>query len=38
MTSLPKAVEDYLVMRRAFGFKLRSPAGWLRDFASFCEG
>jgi len=34
---LRKAVEDYLAMRRALGFKLRLPAGMLREFASFVE-
>lgn len=37
MTALQKAVEDYLSMRRALGFKLRLPAGMLRDFAAFLE-
>lgn len=32
MTSLRKAVEDYLAMRRALGFELRLPGGMLRDF------
>lgn len=37
MTSLHKAVEDYLAMRRALGFELRLPGGMLRDFASFLK-
>jgi integrase len=37
MTPIDKSVEDYLTMRRALGFKLRLPAGLLRDFASFFE-
>lgn len=37
MSPLRKAVEDYLAMRRALGFKLRLPAGMLRAFASFLE-
>jgi len=37
MSPLRKAVEDYLAMRRALGFKLRLPAGMLREFASFVE-
>lgn len=37
MSPLRKAVEDYLAMRRALGFKLRLPAGMLREFASFLE-
>lgn len=37
MTSLHKAVEDYLAMRRALGFELRLPGGMLRDFASFLD-
>jgi integrase/recombinase XerD len=37
MTPWPKAVEDYLAIRRALGFKLRLPAGMLRDFAAFLE-
>lgn len=37
MTPIGKAVEEYLAMRRALGFKLRLPAGMLRDFASYLE-
>jgi hypothetical protein len=37
MTSLRQAVEDYLAMRRALGFKLRLPAGMLREFAALAE-
>ncbi len=37
MTSIGKAVEEYLAMRRALGFKLRLAAGMLRDFASYLE-
>lgn len=37
MSPLRKAVEDYLAMRRSLGFKLRLPAGMLREFASFLE-
>ena len=37
MSPLRKAVEDYLAMRRALGFKLRLTAGMLREFASFLE-
>jgi len=37
MSPLRKAIENYLSMRRALGFKLRLPAGMLREFASFLE-
>ncbi len=37
MTSIGKAVEEYLAMRRALGFKLRLPGGMLRDFASYLK-
>lgn len=37
MTSMRKEIENYLAMRRALGFELKSPAGILRDFASFIE-
>jgi integrase/recombinase XerD len=37
MTSLRKAVDDYLAMRRALGFKLRLHAGVLRDFTAFLK-
>lgn len=37
MTSLHKAAEEYLAMRRALGFELRIPGSMLRDFVSFCD-
>jgi len=37
MNPLRQAVEDYLAMRRALGFKLRLAAGMLREFASLAE-
>jgi integrase len=37
MSPLRKAVEDYLAMRRALGFKLRLAAGMLREFAALAE-
>jgi integrase len=37
MISIGNSVEDYLAMRRSLGFRLRLPAGLLRDFASFFE-
>src|SRR4030066_1414410 len=37
MSSLRKAVEDYLILRRALGFKLRDMATALRHFVSFME-
>ena len=37
MTSIGKAVEEYLAMRRALGFKLRLPGGMLHDFALYLE-
>lgn len=38
MTSLGKAADDYLAVRRALGFKLRDHAGLLRNFAQFLKG
>jgi len=37
MTSLRKAVENYLTMRRSLGFKLRNTGYNLRHFVSFME-
>lgn len=37
MTSIGQAVEEYLAMRRALGFKLRLPGGMLREFASYLK-
>jgi integrase/recombinase XerD len=37
MTSIGKAVEEYLEMRRALGFKLRLAGSMLRDFALHLE-
>lgn len=37
MTSLATAVDDYLCLRRAPGFKLRDTAVALHDFVSFLE-
>ncbi len=37
MTALRKALEKYLTLRRALGFKLRGPGGLLRQFVSFLE-
>ena len=37
MSPLRKAVEDYLILRRALGFKLRDMATALRHFVSFME-
>jgi integrase/recombinase XerD len=37
MSPFRKAVEDYVAMRQALGFKLRLPAGMLRDFALFLD-
>jgi len=37
MNPLRKAVEDYLILRRALGFKLRDMATALRHFVSFME-
>lgn len=37
MTSLHKAAEEYLAMRRALGFELRIPGRMLSDFVSFCD-
>ena len=37
MNLLRKSVEDYLIMRRALGFKLRDMATALRHFVSFME-
>lgn len=35
MSPIGKAVEEYLAVRRALGFKLRLTAGMLRDFAAY---
>jgi len=37
MTTLRKAAEEYLAMRRGFGFKLYGPGILLLDFISFME-
>jgi integrase/recombinase XerD len=37
MSGLKKAVEDYLSMRRALGYKLKDAAGLLSDFVAFYE-
>lgn len=37
MSGLHDAVEDYLVMRRALGFKLVAAGQLLPDFAAYCE-
>ncbi|MGH2628485.1 MAG: tyrosine-type recombinase/integrase [Anaerolineales bacterium] len=37
MSALRRAAEKYLALRRALGFKLRCPAGLLRQFISFLE-
>jgi integrase len=37
MNSLRKAIEDYLTLRRALGFKLQDMATALRHFVSFME-
>jgi integrase/recombinase XerD len=37
MSSLRKAAEDYLVLRRSLGFKLRAMGTALRHFVSFME-
>jgi integrase len=37
MTDLTKALDDYLALRRALGFKLRHTARELPKFVQFCE-
>lgn len=37
MTTIQKAVEDYLAMRQGLGYKLRSHIPALRDFAAFLK-
>jgi integrase len=37
MTSLLKAVDDYLTLRRRLGYKLKDPGTYLHDFVSFLE-
>jgi integrase/recombinase XerD len=37
MSTIRKAVQEYLTLRRALGFKLRMEGGWLEQFASFLE-
>ncbi len=38
MTPLGQAIQDYLVLRRSLGFKLRDAGIWLSKFAVFLEG
>ena len=37
MSKLRQALTDYLDIRRALGFELRSPARYLRTFVAFLE-
>jgi len=37
MTDLYAAMQQYLAVRRALGFKLRQHEGLLRDFAQFMD-
>lgn len=37
MSELRAAVEDYIEMRRRFGYQFRTPAALLREFTSFAE-
>lgn len=37
MTALAQQVEDYLAIRRALGFKLRTERRMLADFAAFMD-
>jgi len=37
MSHLSSHIEDYLAMRRALGFKLKTPGRLLRDFAVFAD-
>ncbi len=37
MNTLTEAIEEYLQLRRALGFKLTQARRWLRDFARFME-
>ena len=37
MSKLRDAVQNYLAMRRALGFKLRQVGAGLLDFVSFCR-
>lgn len=37
MTTLADAAQQYLVLRRALGYKLRHETWWLPDFVSFLE-
>ena len=37
MSELRTALQDYLVLRRSLGFKLRLPGSLLQDFVSFAE-
>jgi integrase len=37
MSTLREAAEQYLRLRRDLGYKLREPAGLLRDFVAFAE-
>lgn len=38
MNSLRQALEEYLAIRHALGYKLRLPASQLRNFVTFMEG
>ena len=38
MTTLRKASQEYVELRRNLGFTLRLPAGALRSFVAFAEG
>ncbi len=37
MTTLKEAMQDYLVLRRGLGFKLKKHSRCLKEFASFLE-
>jgi integrase/recombinase XerD len=37
MKTLKEAIQDYLVLRRGLGFKLKKHSRFLEDFASFLD-
>ena len=37
MTNLHQGAEDYLELRRSFGFKLKRPCRFIREFVSWLQ-
>ncbi len=38
MTRIKRGIEDYIALRKSFGYKFDSPAPVLRQFGEFCKG